>query len=564
MQVDSGRRGVACRRRRVADREGLSQLALRFQRDEQGAVAVVLGVMFTVILFMAAIAIDGSRFTSEWMRDRQALDAAVLAASDAIGMPDQDAEARARGEAFYLANRPAGKSEDLVTIEIRPEAGEVFGRTRFDMLATLLRPFGYEQVRLGGTATAVRGGTAEVALVLDNSGSMAGTYIADLKTAAENLVEVVFAGTEQGDSNMSVAVVPFAGSVNVGSGNANAEWMDRDGISPLDKENTKEERSRFELFSDLNESWSGCVEVRKPPYDTTDGVADASVPASLFTPQFAPDEPDTVNAEGKSYENNYLVDDGGNCPRQECKCTDFNSSGKCKTNGWKLTAIAASEAQARSCKYTGAQAGYPAPRPDKCSTPALSGGPNRYCTTAPLLPLSTSRGEIVNAIRAMGANGMTNIAEGIAWGWRALSPAQPFAEGRSYNDRDNKKILIVMTDGENTYTSVNNHNASRYNALGFAKPYRTPTAGRLGKTYTSSAYTTTMNARTRTVCANAKAEGLKIYTIAFRLENDATTRNLLRECASDAASAYVASNGAALIDVFQNIGREISKLRISS
>lgn len=564
MRIAGEHRGVGGRRRGSRWRHRLLQIAVRFQRDEQGAVAVVLGIMFTVILFMAAIAIDGSRFTSEWMRDRQALDAAVLAASDAIGMPDQDAAARARGEAFYLANRPDGKADDLVQIEIRPEAGEVVGRTRFDMLATLLRPFGYEQVQLGGTATAVRGGTAEIALVLDNSGSMAGTYIADLKTAAENLVDVVFAGTEEGDGNMSVAVVPFAGSVNVGAGNANAEWMDRDGVSPLDKENTKEERSRFELFADLNEPWAGCVEVRKAPYDSSDGVPDENTPASLFSPQFAPDEPDSVNADGKSYENNYLVDDGGNCPRQECKCTDFNSSGKCKSTGWKLTPIAANEAQARSCKYTGEQAGYSSPRPDKCKTPTLSGGPNRYCTTSPLLPLSTSRGVIVDAIRAMGANGMTNIAEGVAWGWRALSPAIPFAEGRSYDDRDNKKILIVMTDGQNTYTSVNNHNSSRYNALGFAKPYRTPTAGRLGTTYSSGAYTTTMNTRTRTVCANAKAQGLKIYTIAFRLENDATTRNLLRECASDAASAFVASDGQGLIDVFQNIGREISKLRISS
>ena len=37
------------------------------------------------------------------------------------------------------------------------------------------------------------------------------------------------------------------------------------------------------------------------------------------------------------------------------------------------------------------------------------------------------------------------------WGWRVLSPTAPFTEGRAYTANDNKKILVLMTDGENTY-----------------------------------------------------------------------------------------------------------------
>lgn len=557
-----GRAGAGpCHRRGL---RRLGSLVRAFHRDEQGAVAVVLSIMVTVIVFFAALAIDNSRFTSEWMQDRQALDAAILAASDAIGEDDQEALAKERGKAFYLANRPDGKAEDIVDIKLDPDTGIVSGDTRFDWKATLLRALGFEKVKLGGHATAVRGGTAEVALVLDNSGSMSGTYIEDLKTAAENLVNTVFTGAES-DGQMSVSVVPFAGSVNVGSGNRGAAWMDNDGVSPLDRENTMDARSRFQLFDDLAEAWSGCVEVRKAPYDANDSAPDSETPATLFTPMFAPDEPDDLNSGGDSYSNNYLVDDGGTCPKQECTCPQKTSGGKCKsTPGWVLSPLDTATAQARTCKYSGETVGYASPSGDKCRRGSLDGnGPNAYCTTRPLLPLSTRRDDVTSAIRAMIASGNTNIPEGVAWGWRTLSPGTPFTEGRNYDDKDNKKIMIVMTDGENTYTSSSNHNKSRYGALGYAKPYVGGT-GRLGATYSSSAYVTTMNNRLTTVCANAKAEGIKIYTVAFRLESNPTTQALLKACASETGDYFAASDGATLIETFQNIGREISKLRIAS
>lgn len=545
-------------------RSAATRRLAEFGRDENGAVAVLFGIMITVVLFLAAIAVDGSRFTSEWMRDRQALDAAVLAATDVVGLEDQDELMRTRGEAFYLANRPRAKASDLQRMELNPDTGRVVGETAFDWSATLLRPFGYDKVRLGGTATAVRGGTAEVALVLDNSGSMAGSYIEDLKTAAEDLVNVVFASNTH--DGTSVSVVPFAGSVNVGAANRGASWIDNEGLSPLDKENVSEDRTRFQLFDDLNETWGGCVEMRSAPFDTSDTPPDEGTPATLFTPQFAPDEPDDINDGGYSMSNNYLVDDGGTCPKQECTCPQRTKSGACKTSpGWVLTPIDPKMAQARTCKYSGEQVGYASPSGDNCRRGNLSGdGPNAFCTTKPLLPLNTDPVQVTSAIHAMSANGMTNIAEGIAWGWRTLSPAPPFSEGRSYDDHENKKFLVIMTDGENTYTSTSDHNRSRYNALGYAKPYRTPTAGRLGTSYSSSAYTTRMNSKTREVCANAKAEGIKIFTVAFRLESNPTTLNLLQECAEKPSNAYIASDGAALIEVFRSIGREISKLRIAS
>lgn len=542
----------------------LGGLLRRFERDEGGAIAVLFGIMITVTLMIAAVAIDHSRFINESFQDQYALDSAVLAASDAIGHVDQDQEAEARAAAFYKANRPDGSQQDIAELTVDSTTGVVRGKTSFDWKATLLRAFGYEQVRLGTEAVVVRGGTAEVALVLDNSGSMAGTYIEDLKSAAESLATAVFSGVD-GDGQMSVSIVPFAGSVNVGPGFRGAAWLDNDGASPVSRENAVDSRSRFQLFDDLDTSWGGCVEMRSAPYDASDAAADPEKPDTMFVPMFAPDEPDEKNDGGQSYANNYISDDGGDCPRQECTCPKWKTDTKCASSpGWVLTPIASAEAQARTCKYRGQQIGFSGTTGDKCSRGSFSGeGPNAYCTTQAVLPLSLSKDRVVTAIRAMVAKGMTNIGEGLAWGWRTLSPDPPFTEGRSYADRENKKIIILMTDGQNTYTATSNHNKSRYGALGFAAPYAHPASGRLGSNHTSSAFTDRMTERTRSVCANAKAAGVKIYTIAFRLEDDPATLSLLKECATEARDAYAASNGAALIEAFQNIGREISRLRIA-
>jgi hypothetical protein len=158
----------------------------------------------------------------------------------------------------------------------------------------------------------------------------------------------------------------------------------------------------------------------------------------------------------------------------------------------------------------------------------------------------------------MQASGNTNIGEGLMWGWRVLSPEEPFPGGRAWDDQENQKILVLMTDGENTYQAYNNHNRSAYGAFGYAAK------NRLGTNYWQSALVSQMNAKTTAACNNAKARGVTIYTVAFRLESSSSTQALLQGCASSADKAYRASDGQALIQAFQIIGREIAQLRVSS
>ncbi len=162
--------------------------------------------------------------------------------------------------------------------------------------------------------------TLEVALVLDNSGSM--DYIGKgsgkkrlelLKEAAKQLVDAI---AKQGAMMKQVAdpvrfsVVPFAASVNVGPENASASWMDTEGRSPIHYENfqmpatlgpkklikfdsgvhrkigadwgAQENQifTRFTLYDDLRVDWQGCVEVRPYPHNVDDEAPKKSDPAT--------------------------------------------------------------------------------------------------------------------------------------------------------------------------------------------------------------------------------------------------------------------------------------------
>ncbi len=517
----------------------------RFAADEGGVMIVLFAIAFSVMAVAAAIAIDYARVSLEHAEMQRALDAAALAAAHRLGMPDQEETGPAAAKAFFKANIPEGSKLAIDSLKLDAAAGEVKLSSGGSIPTTFMSIFGIKSVNVGAGTRVVRGdGTIEVALVLDNSGSMAGGPIAELKAAAGNLVDVVFSGAA-GNDKIRIGVVPFAGSVNVGAHRRSEGWIDTDGEAPAHHENFAEARSRFTLFDQLGTSWRGCVEARPAPYDVTDTPPSASNPATLFVPMFAPDEPDSGNADGATYPNNYLSDFGGSCPAPEQVCVVYNKRReRCDQYGPKP--LPASEAQARMCKYEGVP-------------PPTGIGPNYGCTTTPLLELSGQKEDVKSAIDAMGANGSTNIGEGLMWGWRVLSPGAPFAQGRAASDPQNQKVIVLMTDGENTYTRyTNNHNWTWYGAFGFAAK------GRLGSTNSSSAVLGQMNTKTRAACTNAKAAGVIVYTIAFRLESNSATRALLAECASDSSKAFTASDGAALYNTFQAIGREISQLRVAS
>jgi hypothetical protein len=356
-----------------------------------------------------------------------------------------------------------------------------------------------------------------------------------LKSSANTLVGALF-GAETTSEFVKIGLVPFTGAVNVGSGNIGASWLDSAGLSPIHAEdiNVPAGKTLFDLFNALlNVSWGGCVRARVGPggYDLTDEPPNPLVGETLFVPYFAPDEPGTGNGPlgpGLGYQNDYLDD------------TSILGDVIAKQKNW--------------LKYIGALIpvlGY---------NPPL--GPNYNCPASSIQPLTNVKGTITSAISGMAAGGNTVIPEGIAWGWRALSPGPPFAEGAPYSDKDTMRFLILLTDGENNVGGGSNfHNKSLFSAYGFAA------SGHLGST-DGSQTRQVLDAKTAALCSNVKAQGIFVYTIAFQVA-DGATRTMLQNCATPPAECpgnqcyYESPSVSALETAFTNIALGINQLRVA-
>jgi hypothetical protein len=290
--------------------------------------------------------------------------------------------------------------------------------------------------------------------------------------------------------------------------------------------------NHFDLFNQTpNTRWKGCVEARPEPYDVTDAAPQRSRADTLFVPFFWPDDNDSG-----SRHNNWLDDQGTMFPG-----TDY------QWNEWGRTLSA--------YKYNGTSG-------DVLNTAPTTRGPNMNCPT-PIIPLTNNRSTIVAGVNGMSHwfGGGTVTSEGLAWGWRALSPTQPFTQGAAYGTAN--KIIVLMTDGLN-WAAQNPNNAFRsdytaYNSLGLWRNFYPGSGPDVDSLEEFAGY---MDDRLRVVCANAKEAGVEIYTVVFR-EPDTITRQLLRQCATDADHAFTADSSEQLTNVFAAIAQSIAALRLT-
>lgn len=174
---------------------------------------------------------------------------------------------------------------------------------------------------------------------------------------------------------------------------------------------------------------------------------------------------------------------------------------------------------------------------------------NRYCPN-PITPLTNDRTTLDNQIDAMQALGSTHVNLGAVWGWRTISPQEPFTEGTAYGDPDWNKAVILLTDGENTMID------SYYSAFGWLSD------GNLGTTTSRSVAENELDDRLREVCTGMKNDGIIVYTITFQVP-DLTTRMLFEDCATDSDKYYDSPDAATLNVAFRAIGAELKNLHLS-
>ena len=156
-----------------------------------------------------------------------------------------------------------------------------------------------------------------------------------------------------------------------------------------------------------------------------------------------------------------------------------------------------------------------------------------------LTPLSDDEKALDKEIKALSASGNTYIPAGLLWGWRTLTAIEPFDQAQTKEAMAKKggiRALVLMTDGANVRSPRYPDHAGSNVALA--------------------------NQLMSETCKNVKNDGVQLYTIAFEV-NDATTEDLLRQCATSDENYYDAEDAAQLAAAFAEIGQKLTSLHLS-
>ncbi|CAN5271913.1 pilus assembly protein TadG-related protein [soil metagenome] len=533
-------------------RKKLGKLLTRFRSDCRGTIALIAGISAIPLMLAAGVAVDMARASHESQSFQAAIDASALAVaasdkSNLSGVKQADLPAR-RAELKVLAQKyitmnytPKFGDTNTMTVDVQiADDGTVTVQGYHSFPTAIMRIVGIDTLNIGAHAEVKKAAGVsegiEIILVMDTTGSMSGSKITAAKDAAKSLIAEVL-GSKTSDANIKFALVPFAAGVQVGSQYRNNGWIDVNGVSSVSRLHfTDQTWHNLKAWDALaNVDWNGCVESRPGNL----GIDDTPPAAgnTLFPVYFAPDESDNG-----SFPNSYLA--------------DVTNSSSYLTR------------QKYQAKYTN----------KSISNTNLSNGnwPGFNCATAPIIPLTNSRAIVEAGINAMSASGSTVIPEGLAWGWRVGSQGVPFSEGAADSDPFWRKIIVLMTDGENSVlsgtTEVNSTNGSFYNAYGYGK--QALANNRFGTT-TSSKLDDALNTKTAALCNNIKAARktnpkdksttipvYEVYTVVFDLSST-TVENMLRTCATDAEHYANASSNDQLKDIFAAIGERLKTMYLS-
>lgn len=491
----------------------------RYHRCEDGAVLPLIGVASIALVATMGLAIDAGRAALVHAKLLTSADASGLAIGARMSTTDLNAEAAK----FVNANFPAGyagATVTSVTATANDDGSVITVNASATMPTTLLRLVGYNSVDLDVTSETTRAVSGlELVLALDNTGSMVlpASKLASLKTAANDLLDIVF-GDDGVADDLYVGVVPFSQAVNIGTGKS--AWISANTFD------------WGENADGSNHAWAGCVADRGNGRDQTDDP-----PSTQKFPAYYYKDVLDVDQMDRYSDANYTINDWRDWHYVNGQCIKMKNN-KC-----------AQYEQVRVYDY---EISFQRAESDRT--------PNKYCP-ARVTPMTSSKSTVATAINNMKATGATHINLGAVWGWRMLSPRWRDLWGGemdtedlplAYNTPRMNKALVLMTDGDNTM----------YDWSYFYSAYGTLSDGKLGTTSDVSAAEEELDDRLSAVCSSMKNAGIIVYTVSFGTVA-AETKTLLQSCATQAAYYFHSPTGAALRTAFKTIGDSLANLRVS-
>ncbi len=563
-----------------------------------GNVAMMFGLALVPITIAAGVGLDYARGALVRSQMSTALDAAALAVGSSTGLTQDTATALA--QKYFDANYAGDMSNGKPTVSIGTggftSTGSVKVDASYNLPTTLLKIVGKTTVPVTTSATVVWGQSKLwVALVLDNSGSMAsgdsnGTQMDALKNASKQLLTIL-QNAASSDGDVKVSIVPFDVTVNVGTSNVNASWIDwtnweappqypgndsdYDVANPYDDAPSNVsfeawgpgDRCPFLKYNGSNwvrVSPFGFYCMRNPTNSSDSGDRVDYIPSSgTYRGYICPgidsgtygnsDHRDryyngcwtsTEVTSGSSTDKTRLVSSGngatcGGFSSSNCSCSGGGSSKTCRTKRWTHTWVKNNRSTWGGCimdrdKVSNYDISNTAP-----STPA-SGFPATNpsdCLGTTVKTLGYDWTALTSKIEAMAPNSATNQAIGMAHGWQTLTNTTPYSPGAV--PANTSRYIIILSDGLNTKNRWWGNGSS-----------------------TGTSDTALIDDRMDKVCAAAKADGITVYSIFLNISNQGNSAPL-QDCASDSTKYFALTSTGAVVTTFNQIGQSITSVRVS-
>ena len=176
------------------------------------------------------------------------------------------------------------------------------------------------------------------------------------------------------------------------------------------------------------------------------------------------------------------------------------------------------------------------------------------CPEAPIVELTDTKSLITTGIEDMNASGWTYIPGGLAWGWRVLSNEAPFTSGVPDSVEDTTKVIVLMTDGENTRAPEKWTTDATANHSGEVWGHS------IQKSEGAAAIADPLTAE---LCENIKDKEIVIFTIAFEIPDGSPVETLMKNCAGNGGLFFDADDSEQLQNAFKQIGLSLLNMRLS-
>ena len=190
---------------------------IRYIRDEVAAISAFVLIMFLTMIVGGGMGIDFMYHESERSSLQDALDRGVLAAASFEVADRAGVDLEARVVSYLRSNELLARRNPTlnITTDVNPFSRRITVDGSYEIDTFFLKLIGINTLTVSGSATArTSRGKVEIALVLDNSGSMYGEKMDKLTDAANNFIDMMI--TPESASYTTMSIVPFSSTVNAG------------------------------------------------------------------------------------------------------------------------------------------------------------------------------------------------------------------------------------------------------------------------------------------------------------------------------------------------------------